>query len=96
MIRKNLKIVVTGKAKTARYKDALDTLQRKFGQPHASAGAHLDKLSILPPIKMNNSESGLVAGLVAVFISLSFNDDLNSGNLLDQAVSKLPSKHKET
>ena len=62
---------------------------------HTLVLAHLDKLSILPPIKMNNSESGLVAGLVAVFKSLSFNDDLKIGNLLDQAVSKLPPKHKE-
>ena len=55
MIQKNLEILVTGKAKTAieelicsfaMYKDALDTLQRKIGQPQAIAGAQSDKLSI--------------------------------------------------
>ena len=49
-----LKTLVVGKAKSAiaeysysgvLYKDALATLQRKFGQPHAVVGAHLDKLS---------------------------------------------------
>ena len=49
-----VKTLVTGKAKTAiaefsysgvMYKDALATLQRKFGQPHAIVGAHLDKLN---------------------------------------------------
>ena len=99
-----LKTLVTGKAKTAiaefsysgvMYKDALATLQRKFGQPHAIVGAHLDKLNTFPPLKMQNSEivvsfSSAISGLVAVFKSLSFNDDLKSVNLLNQAVSKLP------
>ena len=58
-----LKTLVTGKAKTAiaefsysgvMYKDALATLQRKFGQPHAIVGAHLDKLNIFPTLKMHN------------------------------------------
>ena len=44
---------------------------------------------------MNNSENVIgfsctVSGLVAVFKSLSFNDDLKSVNLLNQAVSNLP------
>ena len=83
-----LKTLVTGKAKTAiaefsysgvMYKDALATLQRKFGQPHAIVGAHLD--NTFPPLKMHNSEnvisfSSAISGLVAVFKSLSFNDDL--------------------
>ena len=101
---KYLKPLVTGKAKTAiaefsyigvMYKDTLATLQRKFGQPHAIVGAHLDKLNIFPPLKMHNLEkvisfSSAISGLVAVFKSLSFNDDLKSVNLLNQAVSKLP------
>ena len=104
-----LKTLVTGKAKTAiaefsysgvMYKDALSTLQRKFGQPHAIVGAHLDKLNTFPPLKMHNSEnvisfSSAISGLVAVFKSLSFNDDLKSVNLLNQAVSKLPPNLKE-
>ena len=82
------------------YKDALATLQRKFGQPHAVVGAHLDKFSNFPPLKMHNSEnvmsfSSTISGLVAVFKSLSFNDDLKSVNLLNQAVSKLPPNLKE-
>ena len=82
------------------YKDALATLQRKFGQPHAVVGAHLDKLNTFPLLKMHNSEivisfSSAVSGLAAVFKSLSFNDDLKKVNLLNQAVSKLPPKLKE-
>ena len=76
------------------YKDALATLQRKFGQPHAVVGAHLDKLSNFPPLKMHNSEnvigfSSASSGLVAVFKSLPFNDDLKSVNLLNQAPPNL-------
>ena len=68
------------------YKVALATLQRKFGQPHAIVGAHLDKLNILPPLKMHNSEnvssfSSAISGLKAVIKSFSFNDDLKSVNL---------------
>ena len=60
----------------------------------AVGGAHLDKLSNFPPLKMHNSEtvisfSSPISGLAAVFKSLSFNDDLKSVNLLNQAVSKL-------
>ena len=102
-----LKTLFTGKAKTAiaefsysgfMYKDALATLQRKFGQPHAIVGAHLDKLNAFPPLKMHNSEnvisfSSAISGLVAVF--KSFNDYLKSINLLNQAVSKLPPNLKE-
>ena len=104
-----LKTLVVGKAKSAiveysfsrvLYKDALATLQRKFGQPHAVVGAHLDKLSNFPPLKMHNSEniigfSSTFSGLVAVFKSLSFNDDLKSVYLLNQVLSKLPPSLKE-
>ena len=82
------------------YKDALATSQRKFGQPHAFVCAHLDKLNTFPQLKMQNSEnfisfSSAISGFVAVFKSLSFNDDLKSVNLLSQAVSKLPPNLKE-
>ena len=75
------------------YKDALATLQRTFGQPHAFVGAHLDKLNTFPPLKIPNSEnvislSSAISGVVAVFKALSFNVDLKSVNLLSQAVSK--------
>ena len=104
-----LKTLVMGKAKSAiaeysysgvLYKDALATLQRKFGQPHAVVGAHLDKLSNFPTLKMHNSEnligfSSTSSGLVAVFKSLSFNDDLKNVNLLNQAISRLPPNLKE-
>ena len=99
-----LKTLVMGKAKSAiaeysysgvLYKDALAFLQRTFGQPHGAVGAHLDKLSNFLPLKMHNSEnvigfSSTISGLVALFKSLIFNDDLKSVNLLNQAVSKLP------
>ena len=57
-------------------------------------------LSTFPPLKMHNSENVIsffsaISGFVAVFKSLSFNDDLKSGNLLFQAVSKLPPNLKE-
>ena len=82
------------------YEDALATLQRKFGQPIAIVGAHFDKLITFPPIKMQNSEninsfSSAISDLVAVLKSLSFNDDLKSVNLLNQAFSKLPPNLKE-
>ena len=83
------------------YKDALATLKRKFGQPHAIVGAYLDKLNTFPPLKMHNSENVIssplpyLAVFVAVFKSLSFNDDLKSVNLLNQVVSKIPPKLKE-
>ena len=56
--------------------------------------AHFDKLSKFPPLKMHNSEnvigfSSTISGLVAVFKSLSFDDDLKIVNLLNQAVSRL-------
>ena len=106
---KYLKTHVKDKAKSAiaeygysgvLYKDALATLQRKFGQPHVVVGAHLDKLKKFPALKVHNSDhvisfSAVISGLVAVFRSLSFNDDLKSVNLLNQAVSKLPPNLKE-
>ena len=61
-----LKTLVAGKAKVAiaefaycgaMYKDALKTLERKFGQPQAVVTAYLDKLANVPPVKMHNSES---------------------------------------
>ena len=104
-----LKTLITGKAKTATaefsysvvmYKDALASWQWKFVQAHAIVGAHLGKLNTFPPLKMHNSEkvisfSSAISGLVAVFKSLSFNDDLKNVNLLNQAVSKLPPNLKE-
>ena len=79
-----LKTLVTGKAKIATaefaycglmYKDALRTLERKFGQPQAVVSAHLDKLSNFPPLKMHNSDniinySAAISSLVGVFKSL--------------------------
>ena len=87
-----LKTLVTGKAKIAiaefaycglMYKDALRTLERKFGQPQAVVSAHLDKLSSFPPLKMHNSDniinySAAISSLVGVFKSLSYDADLKS------------------
>ena len=82
------------------YKDTLATFQWEVWQPHAILGAPLDKLITFPPLQMHNSEnvisfSSAIAGLVAVFTSFSFNDDLKSVNLLNQAVSKIPPNLKE-
>ena len=76
-----LKTLVTGKAKTAiaefaycgtMYKDALKTLERKFGQPQTVVSAYLDKLANVPPVKIHNSESiiryaATICFLVGVF-----------------------------
>ena len=105
-----LKTLVTGKAKIAiaefaycglMYKDALRTLELKFGQPQAVVSAHLDKLSNFPPLKMHNSDSiinysAAISSLVGVFKSLSYDADLKSASLLNQAVQKLPPNMKES
>ena len=104
-----LKTMVTGKAKAAiaefaycasMYRDALKTLERKFGQPQAVVTAHLDKLSSYPQVKMHNSDSiigfaTVVSSRVGVFRSLSYDTDLRSSSLLNQAVQKLPPNLKE-
>ena len=105
-----LKTLVTSKAKTAiaefaycgaMYKDALRTLERKFGQSQAVVSAHLDKLNSSPPLKMHNSDniinySGCISSLVGVFKSLSYDSDLKSAALLNTAVQKLPPNMKES
>ena len=83
------------------YKDELRTLERKFGQPQAVVCAHLDKLSISPPLKMHNSDniinySAAISSLVGVFKSLSYDADLKSASLHNQAVQKLPPNMKES
>ena len=99
-----LKTLVSGKAKSAiaefaycgsMYKDALKTLERKFGQPHTIVSAYLDKLNNFPAVKMHNSEniiaySALISALVGVFRSLGYEHDLSSASVLGQAVQKLP------
>ena len=104
-----LKTLVTGKAKTAiaefaycgaMYRDALKTLERKFGQPQAVVTAYLDKLVNFPPVKMHNSESiisysATICSLVGVFRSLNYVQDLSSASLLGQVVQKLPPNMKE-
>ena len=83
------------------YKDALRTLERKFGQPQAVVSAHLDKLSNFPRLKMHNSDniinySAAICSLVGVFKSLSFDADLKSASLLNQVVQKLTPNMKES
>ena len=97
-----LKTLVTVKAKVAipefaycgaMYKDALKTLERKFGQPLALVTAHLDKLANVRPVKMHNSNK--IITYSATESSLVGNQDLSSASLLDQAVQKLPPTMKE-
>ena len=81
------------------YKDALRTLERKFVQPKADVSAHLDKLRNFPPLKMHNIDniinySAAISSLVGVFKSLSYEADLTSSSLLNQAVQKLPPNMK--
>ena len=105
-----LKTLVTGKAKIAiaefaycglMYEDARRTLECKLGQPQAVVSAHLDKLSNFLPLKMHNSAniinySAAISKLVGVFESLSYDSDLKSASLLNQAVQKLPPNMKES
>ena len=82
------------------YKDALKTLERKFGQPQTVVSAYRDKLANNPPVKMHNSDSiisysAIVSSLVGVFRSLNYLQDLSSASLLGQAVQKLPPNLKE-
>ena len=101
--------MVTGKAKVAvaesphcgaMYKDALKTLERMFGQPQAVVTAYSDKLVIIPPVKMHNSESIIsysvtVSSLVGIFRSLNYVQDLSSPTSLGQAVLNFPPNMKE-
>ena len=105
-----LKTLVTGKAKSAiaefaycglMYKDALKTLEGKFGQPQAVVSAHLDKLSLFPPLKVHNSDniinySATIASVVGVFKPLSYDSDRTSASLLNTTVQKLPPNLKES
>ncbi len=106
---KYLKTLVTGKAKTAiaefsycgkMYVEALQTLERKFGQLQVVVDSHLEKLRRHPSVKMHNSESSidfaqLVASLVGVFRSLGYEYDLNAASLLNEVISKLPPNLRE-
>ena len=85
----------------ALYNDAMKVLERKFGQPHAVVGAHLDKLNNYPPLKMLNSKNviafaSVISSLVGVFQSLSYDADLRSSSLLNRVVQKLPPNLKES
>ena len=76
------------------YKDALKTLERKFGQPQAVVSAQLDKLNSFPPLRINNSDniinySATISRLVGVFKSLSYDSDLKSASLLNTAEQKI-------
>ena len=99
-----LKTLVTGKAKTAiaefaywgtMYQDASRTLERNFRQPHAVVSAHLDKLSHISALEMQNSKniisySATISALVGAFRSLHYLQNLTSATLLGQAIQKLP------
>ena len=90
------RLLVTGKAKAviaefaycgSMYKDALNSLEPKFGQPQAVVGAYLDKLSNFPSLKMHNSEgviscSATISALEGAFQSLHYHQDLSSASFL--------------
>ena len=83
------------------YKDALKTLERKFGQPQAVVSADLEKLSSFHPLKMNNSDniindSATISSIIGVFKSLSYDSDLKRASLLNTAVQKLLPNLKES
>ena len=83
------------------YKDALKTLEGKFGQPKTVVSAHLDKLSSFPPVKIHNCHniinySAIISIPVGVFKSLLYDSDPKSAWLLNTAVQKLPPNMKES
>ena len=83
------------------YKDALKTLERKFGQTQAVFSAPLDKLSSFPPLKTHNSDntinySATISSIVGVFKSQSYDSDLRSASFFNTAVQKLPPNLKES
>ena len=83
------------------YHQALKALEAKFGQPHAIAGARLEKLKNHPPLKMHSLDSiinysSTVSNLVAVFKSLNYEADLKRASVLNDALSKLPPNLKES
>ena len=106
----HLKTLVAGKAKSAiaefaysrrKYKDALKTLERKFGQPKNVITAHLDMLFSFQQLRMHNSENIIsfsitISSLVAVFRSFDYEEDLKSISLLNQAHSKIPTNVRES
>ncbi len=85
-----LKTLTTGRAKAAiaefaycevKYNDALGISERKFGQPQAGVGAHVEKLTNHPPIKIPNSVAivsfpATISSLVSVLRYLSIESDL--------------------
>ena len=82
------------------YKDALKTLERKFGHSQTVVSAYFDRLANYPPVKMHNSDSiisysATVSSLVGVFQSLNYLQDLSSASLMNQAVRKLPPNLKK-
>ena len=82
------------------YKDALKTIEWKFGQPQAVNSSYWDKLSSFPPMNMHNSESMIsssatISTLVGIYWSLHYHQDLSSVSLLNQATHKLPHNLKE-
>ena len=104
-----LKTILTRKANTAiaefaycgvMHKEALRTLERRFGQPQAVVSAHLDKISSFPPLKMHSSGniinySATFSSPVWVFKPLSYDSDLKSSSLLNTARQKLPPNLKK-
>ena len=61
----------------------------------------MDKLSNFPPLKKQNSDniinySAAISSFVGVFKSLSYDADLKSASLLNEAVQKLPPNMKES
>ena len=97
-----LKTLVTGKAKAAMaefaycgtmYKDALKTLERKFGQPQTVVSAYLDKLANVLPVKMHNCESiisyaATICSLVGVFRSFECFTARSSGSKASPELEK--------
>ena len=73
------------------YKDALNTLIPKFGQPQTVVIAHLDNLSCSPPLKMHSSDS-----ITSFASTISNLVGLEGVDLLNRALGKILPNMKES
>ena len=105
---RNLKTLVTGKAKTPTaefayygpmYKDFLKSFEWKFSQSQAVVSAYLDKLSNFPPFEVHHIESMISSSVTISALVEAFGHctiiKLSTASLLGQALKKLQSKLKE-
>ena len=83
------------------HKDALKTIERKFGQSQAVVNSYLDKLSNFPPLKMSYSESmvsysATTSVLVRVLRSVHYHQDFSSASILGPSDTEAATKFERS